>query len=174
MAVQGPAATADLEFGLFADEASDDLPRTLRREKEARAREARERAAQERAAAPSLSTGQDDYSGPRPQVYRSADIEPRSDDHPAPATVRRFDVPFVHLATFFIKAVLAGIPALILLGVILWFAGALAAIAVSCVNQDENPDQLPRLTAFGIPSTCRRDLASRVRREVGRHDTGET
>ena len=44
---------------------------------------------------------------------------------PAPATVRRFDVPFVHLATFFIKAVLAGIPALILLGVILWFAGAL-------------------------------------------------
>ena len=125
MAVQGPTATADLEFGLFADEASDDLPRTLRREKEARAREARERAAQERAAAPSLSTGQDDYSGPRPQVYRSADIEPRSDDHPAPATVRRFDVPFVHLATFFIKAVLAGIPALILLGVILWFAGAL-------------------------------------------------
>ena len=120
MAVQGPA---DLEFGLFSDEATDDLPRTLRREKEARAREARERAAQERAAAP--TTGQDDYSGPRPQVYRSADIEPRSDDHPAPATVRRFDVPFVHLATFFIKAVLAGIPALILLGVILWFAGAL-------------------------------------------------
>jgi hypothetical protein len=125
MATQGPGAAVDLDFGLFPDESSDDLPRTFRREKEARAREARERAAQERAAAPSLSTGSDDYSGPRPQVYRSADIEPRSDDHPPPATVRRFDVPFVHLVTFFIKAVLAGIPALILLGVILWFAGAM-------------------------------------------------
>jgi hypothetical protein len=125
MATQGPGAAVDLDFGLFSDESSDDLPRTFRREKEARAREARERAAQERAAAPSLSTGSYDYSGPRPQVYRSADIEPRGDDHdhPPPATVRRFDVPFVHLVTFFIKAVLAGIPALILLGVILWFAG---------------------------------------------------
>ena len=57
MATQGPGAAVDLDFGLFSDESSDDLPRTFRREKEARAREARERAAQERAATPSLSTG---------------------------------------------------------------------------------------------------------------------
>ena len=44
---------------------------------------------------------------------------------PYPASVRRFDVPFLHLMRFFLKAVLAAIPALILLGVILWFGGHL-------------------------------------------------
>jgi hypothetical protein len=38
--------------------------------------------------------------------------------------VQAFDVPFTHLMRFCVKAVLAAIPALILLGVILWFAGA--------------------------------------------------
>jgi hypothetical protein len=123
MAAQGPTAMAGPDYGPISDDSSDDLPRTFRREKEARAREARERAAQERAAAPSLSTGADDYSGPQPQVYRAADVDPRVDDIPVPASVRRFDVPFLHLVTFFLKAVLAAIPALILLGVILWFAG---------------------------------------------------
>jgi len=56
MAAQGSPAMAGPDFGLFSDD-TDDLPRTLRREKEARAREARERAARERAAAPTLSTG---------------------------------------------------------------------------------------------------------------------
>lgn len=42
---------------------------------------------------------------------------------PPSATVTRIDVPFGRLVTFFLKAVLAAIPALILLGVILWFAG---------------------------------------------------
>src|SRR6185295_4028586 len=170
MATQGQGAAVDLDFGLFSDESSDDLPRTLRREKEARAREARERAAQERAAAPSLSTGSDDYSGPRPQVYRSADIEPRGDDHPPPATVRRFDVPFVHLATFFIKAVLAGIPALILLGVILWFAGALVQ---SCFPPDRD-GTFPAYATRPVASTCRRDPASRVRGEGAVTIRGET
>jgi hypothetical protein len=123
MAAQGPIAMAGPDYGSFSDD-TDDLPKTFRREKEARAREARERAAQERAAAPSLSTGPDDYSGPRPQIYRSADADPRSEDAPPSATVRRFDVPFLHLVKFFLKAVLAAIPALILLGVILWLAGA--------------------------------------------------
>jgi hypothetical protein len=122
MADQGPTAMAGPDYGQLSDD-SDDLPRTFRREKEARAREARERAAQERAAAPSLSTAQDAYSGPQPQVYRSADVEPHLGDMPIPASVRRFDVPFLQLAKFFIKAVLAAIPALILLGIILWFSG---------------------------------------------------
>ncbi len=56
---QGPMAMAEPNFALLGDESSDDLPRTFRREKEARAREARERAAQERAAAPSLSATPD-------------------------------------------------------------------------------------------------------------------
>ncbi|MEQ1673079.1 MAG: hypothetical protein ABL893_19695, partial [Hyphomicrobium sp.] len=58
---QGPMAMAAPNFSPLGDESSDDLPRTVRREKEARAREARERAAQERAAAPSLSTIPDGY-----------------------------------------------------------------------------------------------------------------
>ena len=45
-------------------------------------------------------------------------------DLPAPpATVTAFDVPFGRLALFMIKVVLAGIPALLLLGAILWGFG---------------------------------------------------
>jgi hypothetical protein len=119
MASYGPIAMTEPDFGAFADE-TDDLPRTLRREKEARARQARERAAMERAAAPSLSAGDDDYGRPQPRIYRSAD----DGENAIPATVRAFNVPFVHLAMFFMKAVLAAIPALLLLGAILWFLGS--------------------------------------------------
>jgi hypothetical protein len=84
----------------------DDLPRTLRREREARQREA----------------------AGRPPAYLMRD-KPYADspptDEPMPAAVVRFDVPFVHLAAFFLKAVIAAIPALILLGVLLWLAGDL-------------------------------------------------
>ena len=41
----------------------------------------------------------------------------------APAIVTRLDVPFLHLSAFFLKAVIAAIPALILLLVLLWLAG---------------------------------------------------
>ena len=90
---------------------------------EARAREARERAAQERAAAPSLSTGIDDYSRLQPQIYRSSGDGPRINNEPIAATVRAFDVSFVRLVTFFLKAVVAAIPAILLLGVVLWVIG---------------------------------------------------
>jgi hypothetical protein len=122
MAAQGPSAMASPDFDPLSDD-SEDLPRTFRREKEARAREARERAAQERAANPSLPMGPEGRSGPQPQIY-AADVGPGVENPPFPASVRRIDVPFVHLVTFFLKAVLAAIPALILLGVVLWFAGA--------------------------------------------------
>ncbi|MGQ0456867.1 MAG: hypothetical protein ACT4OU_07380 [Hyphomicrobium sp.] len=123
---QGSMAMSDPSFAPLEDEPSDDLPRTFRREKEARAREAMERAAQERAAAPSLSTGLDArFAPPLPQVEPRADAQPVIEDMPYPAAVRRFDVPFAHLVTFFLKAVVAAIPALILLGVILWFMGGL-------------------------------------------------
>jgi hypothetical protein len=123
MAASGPGAMTGPSYGSLEDDSSDDLPRTFRREKEARAREARERAAQERAAAPSLPNGPEGRSTLEPQIYRSADIEPNLDDVAVTASVRRFDVPFVDLVMFLLKVVVAGIPALILLGVILWFAG---------------------------------------------------
>jgi len=124
MAAQGSPAMAGPDFGSFSDD-TDDLPRTLRREKEARAREARERAARERAAAPTLSTGiDDDYSRPQPQIYRSAETEPCIGNASVAATVRAFDVPFARLVTFFLKAAIAAVPGVLLLGVILWFVGA--------------------------------------------------
>jgi hypothetical protein len=113
-------AMAEPNFGPIGDDPADDLPRTFRREKEAREREARDRAARDRApAAPSLSPSPDAYVDPAPQV------QPVIADMPFPAVVRGIDVPFLQLMTFFLKAVLAAIPALILLGVILWFAGHL-------------------------------------------------
>jgi hypothetical protein len=124
MAPTGSIAIGDSDFGSFSDE-TDDLPRTFRREKEARARAARERAAQERAAAPTLSTDPVDCVRPQPRIYdRAGDDLRDSSSASVSATVRAFDVPFVHLMTFFLRAVLASIPALLLLGGILWVMGA--------------------------------------------------
>ena len=82
-------------------------------------------ASRERAAAPTLSTGiDDDYSRPQPQIYRSAETETCIGNAPIAATVRAFDVPFARLVTFFLKAALAAVPGVLLLGVILWFVGA--------------------------------------------------
>jgi hypothetical protein len=105
------------QLSLTADADFDDLPRTVRRERDARAREAREREARERdatltAAPPPRYLGRD-------EPY----ARPAMSDEPIPAAVTRFDVPFMRLVMFFLKAVLAAIPALILLGALLWFAG---------------------------------------------------
>ncbi|MFA5955664.1 hypothetical protein [Hyphomicrobium sp.] len=132
MTAQGASSTAGPDFDPLLDD-TEDLPRTFRREKEARAREARERAAQERAAAPSLPMGSEpldaeDRPRPQPQIYAAADFSPGAASGPAgpliPATVRSIDVPFAKLVLFFLKAVLASIPALILLGAVLWVLGA--------------------------------------------------
>jgi hypothetical protein len=94
-------------FTLTADE---DLPRTIRREREAREREAREAREREerRQASPSvpLIEGEDN-------MLLSA---------PA-ATVTAIDMPFLKLASFFIKAVFAAIPALVVLTAVLWLFG---------------------------------------------------
>lgn len=90
---------------------ADDLPRTLRRE-----REARERAA---ARIPDLGTAREpaaptkDFGAPWPP--RESDLQP--------AIVRAIDVPFFRLVTFFLKAALAALPALALLTVICIAAG---------------------------------------------------
>lgn len=91
-------------FSLAAD---DDLPRTVRRERDAREREARERAAAA-ASPPSV-----------PAIAGDA-----SYDEPAPAaTVTDFDVPLSKLMIFFIKAAFAAVPALLVLTAMLWVFG---------------------------------------------------
>ncbi len=131
-----------------ADE-SNDLPRTVRQQqREARARDqvardilpkpayareaqqaqqaqnlASQRAVQ--AAAPSPGAGAPaailaaDYS--RAQDYALPSRLPPGEF--APATVARFQVPFLHLVGFFIKCALAAIPALLLLGGLFWVLG---------------------------------------------------
>ncbi|MDX2309225.1 MAG: hypothetical protein NW216_13365 [Hyphomicrobium sp.] len=106
-----------MNFPLNAEHDMDDLPRTLRREKEAREREAREREAQAygqsfgpAVAPPGMAPSMDD-------TYRAGPAEP------APAVVKAVQIPFLSLMGFFIKAVFAAIPALIILGVLLWGAG---------------------------------------------------
>lgn len=101
----------NIEFALMADEMDDDLPRTLIREREARRREAWERRGE-----PSLSI--DGYPGRAEPAYPGPETA-------TPASVVGINMPFARLAAFFVKAVLAAIPALILLGAILWFAGHL-------------------------------------------------
>lgn len=100
----------------------DDLPRTFRREREAREREARERDAGlgGHPGGHMPSAGQRDY-GP-PQDYAG----PPADSLYAPGhagTVTRFEVPFLHLMMFFLKAVLAAIPALVMLTALLFAGG---------------------------------------------------
>lgn len=102
-----------VDFPLMAGEGADDLPRTLRREREARERAAREREAKSRNATLTHDFGAADTRHERQAI------------EPAGATVARFDVPFGHLMAFFIKAVFAAIPALIILAVLLWVGGAM-------------------------------------------------
>lgn len=107
---------ADPEFPLIMDEDMDDLPRTLRREREEREREARGNDA------PTLSG----RAAPAPELGAPADsgqYHSGYDDEPFPAVVKRVDIPFLRLMAFFIKAVLAAVPALILLGGIVYLAG---------------------------------------------------
>ena len=92
----------------FSMTADDDLPRTIRREREARERE---REARERQAAA--------VSAPALQREGEGEFEV-----PAPAaTVVDFDVPLAKLAMFFVRAVFAAIPALLVLMALLWVLG---------------------------------------------------
>lgn len=101
------ADMTDSNFPLTADSDMSDLPRTLRREHEARAR-----------AASGFEADTRSY-GSQPE----ASYAPAATAEPYPAAVKRFEVPFFHLVTFFMKAVLAAIPALLLLTALLWGFG---------------------------------------------------
>jgi hypothetical protein len=86
----------------------DDLPRTLRREREAREREAREREARELTEV-----------APVMPVERRVPLAMAASG----AVVTDFDVPFSRLMSFFIKAVFAAIPAMLMLIALLWLFG---------------------------------------------------
>lgn len=109
---------AEPKFSNVADtDADDDLPRTLRRERDAQARRAREHEltdAPQLTAPPLAPTDAPPYTN---EAYEYDDVEP------PPATVTRLDISFLHLMLFFLKAVVAAIPALILLTGILWLFG---------------------------------------------------
>jgi hypothetical protein len=132
---------SNTDFALTTDAADfDDLPRTLRRERDAREREKREREreresreqkATERSEREARKATQPAFEpGPSLYVPRDSDLKSGSDDdgeYPA-ATVKRFDVPFMHMMGFYLKAVVAAIPALILLVGISWGMGQLIKI----------------------------------------------
>lgn len=107
---------ADPDFPLMADDDVDDLPRTLRREKAAREREAMGR---ESGLGGGRASPAPDLGAPIDPNYATAAFE----EELVAAEVQRFNVPFLHMMVFFLKAVLAGVPALILLGAIIWGAG---------------------------------------------------
>jgi len=109
---------SEVNFSLLADEGVDDLPRTLRRERDARERAAREE--EERMLRATRTHDFDLARGLEPADYPAPEHE---GPEAVPAVVTQFDVPFLRLMAFFIKAVFAAIPALIILGVLLWFAG---------------------------------------------------
>ena len=127
----------------YASGGEEDLPRTVRQQKEARARDQMAReilnaprpayaqttarapaaAAAAQAAAPSMANHlAGDYA--RGADYISGPQTPPGDF--PPTTVARFDVPFLHMVVFFMKAVLAAIPALLILTLILWGFGQFA------------------------------------------------
>lgn len=89
----------------------DDLPRTFRREREAREREGRLRDT------PRFATEfvQDDDVAYMDRAAHSG-------------AVRRLQIPFLHLMGFCFKAMFAAIPALILLTVLLWLGGQALSI----------------------------------------------
>ncbi len=112
------------DYPLSADDGPDDLPRTLRRAREEREQAQREAEAQSARTAPAPSLSSDPI-GPTISDNLSNASPVNSGYAPGlnETTVTRLNIPFGHLAKFFIKAVFASIPALILLLAILWGIG---------------------------------------------------
>jgi hypothetical protein len=104
-------------------DSTDDLPRTLRR---AREQQVREQQTREQVAQPtSWDRGQ---SSPLTPAYGSPEPvnsyqQPYNSSSDASVTVQRFQVPFFSLMGFFIKAVFAAIPAILILVAMLYGLG---------------------------------------------------
>lgn len=116
---------------------SDDLPRTLRRERESRERAAREMQARAEASTPAAPArggwerSQASVPATQPSIYGTPEpVNPGYGEGYTPpgetsgaVTVRRLKVPFFSLMAFFIKAVFAAIPAILILVAMLWGLG---------------------------------------------------
>jgi hypothetical protein len=90
----------------------DDLPRTFRREREAREREARAREVHEREA---------DIIEPA-FLRRDSSHQPHR-LMPEPPADGRLQIGFLRLMAFCVKGVFAAIPAILILAVLLWLGG---------------------------------------------------
>jgi hypothetical protein len=123
----------------YSAEDGNDLPRTVRQQqKEARARDqvardilnaprqpyAREPQPAARAAGMSAGSAQLAADVGRGQEYTQ--VQRLAPGESPPATVTRLELPFMHMVMFFLKAVLAAIPALLLMMAILWGIGQVA------------------------------------------------
>ncbi len=99
----------------------DDLPRTLRRERDAREREREQRDRDAAMAAQAQPYPQPGYQAQDygRQDYANADAYPM----PGSGVVNRLEIPFTHLVWFFVKAVFAAVPALLLLAALLFGGG---------------------------------------------------
>lgn len=116
------------------DETQDDedLPRTLRRAKQERAAQIAHASAPTTAAPASLSV--------TPEPLGATHADARAAHHDGGddgVTVTQIEVPFVRLMLFFLKAVLAAIPALFLLGVLLWATGVILKLYFPWIIQTE-------------------------------------
>ncbi|HRD76541.1 MAG TPA: hypothetical protein PK264_11465, partial [Hyphomicrobiaceae bacterium] len=93
-------------------DASDDLPRTLRREREARYREVMDRVSRETSpAGPVPSAGPSPTFGAPDGGNAHAHLAAMDLDDGRGVTVTALQVPFMRLVLFFLKAALAAIPA---------------------------------------------------------------
>ena len=155
---------ASVDFPLMADEGSDDLPRTLRREREARERAAREREAKARAATLTHDFGASDAREDRSHCSADGASAAR------PST--RFDVSFGHLMMFSIKAVMAAIPALILLGVLMWCRRCDAQGLLPRADPHADPHHLPQLRRTRVRRCERARDADAARRRCARSSAG--
>ncbi len=105
----------------------DDLPRTLRRERDARERDREQRERDAALAAqhqPYPQPGSQSGFGPDAGHHDYANPDQAS-LYPMPGSgvVNRLEIPFLHLVWFFVKAVFAAIPALLLLTALLFGGG---------------------------------------------------
>ena len=109
----------------------DDLPRTLRRERDNRERLQREQQQREQQAQLStppagrgqMPAAQPSYGAPEPVHPYDAPYVGAASDTASDVIVTKIKVPFFSLMGFFIKAVFAAIPALLILIAMLWALG---------------------------------------------------
>jgi hypothetical protein len=100
----------------LGDGGGDDLPRTFRRERDAQQRAQQQ--LQQTQQTPSQRMAMP--TAPAPVALQEHDWD---HDQPQKAIVTKFKVPFFSLMMFYLKSVIAAIPAIILLVAILWGLG---------------------------------------------------